>query len=101
MRSGVDFPWLLYCLTVGEKIEEPLQQTGIRLRNILPGELMYFIAKRGNVGRDFFTFRKCSDELISFQDPAPVLGRLLSPLAFIYDPQLRSVMKKRQDPTKK
>ena len=101
IKAGVDFPWLLYCMAVGSTVEEPVQQTGTRLRNLLPGDLMYFIAKRGRVGRDFFDFTNSSDELVSFDDLGPVLGRILSPLAFLYDPQLRSVMKKRQGLLKK
>lgn len=98
IKAGVDFPYLLYCWAMDMPFEPPVQKENIRLRNLLPGDLLYFMAKKGRVGRAFFDFTKTSDELFSLDDPGPVLGRLLSPIAFLYDPQLRSVLKPRQDP---
>lgn len=99
IRAGVDFPSLLYSQAMGSEPVKTVQRDGVRVRNLLPGELLYFLARRGRVGREFFDFRSAPDELFSLTDPGPFLARVLSPLAFLYDPQLRSVMQSRQDPT--
>ena len=96
--AGVDFPYILSCWALKRAFDIQRQKENVRLRNLLPGDLLYFLAKKGKVGRNFFDFTKSSEELFTLNDPGPVLGRLLSPLAFLYDPQLRSVLKKRQDP---
>ena len=98
IRAGVDFPVLTYRLAMGETISPPVPAPDTTLRNLLPGDLLYFMARRGRVGREFFDFKKHPDELLSVSDPGPALGRLLSPLALLYDPQLKAVLKKRQEP---
>jgi predicted ATP-grasp superfamily ATP-dependent carboligase len=97
--AGVDFPYLLYRSAIGRPIDVGFPAApGFRLRNLLPGELLYLLAKRGRVARDFWSWRQAGDELLSLDDPGPVLGRLLSPLGLVRDPQLRSVLQSRQDP---
>jgi predicted ATP-grasp superfamily ATP-dependent carboligase len=98
IRAGVDFPYILFCWAMKRAFDMPVQKENVRLRNLLPGDLLYFLAKKGKVERGFFDFTKTSDELFTLDDPGPVLGRLLSPVAFLYDPQLRSVLKTRHDP---
>lgn len=99
IKAGVDFPYILSCWAMKRAFEMPVQKENVRMRNLLPGDLLYFLAKKGKVGQGFFDFTKTSDELFTLDDPGPVLGRLLSPIAFLYDPQLRSVLKTRQDLT--
>jgi predicted ATP-grasp superfamily ATP-dependent carboligase len=98
IAAGVDFPYIVYCWAMKKAFAIPAQKENVRLRNLLPGDLLYLLAKKGKVGRSFFDFTKTSDELFTLDDPGPVLGRLLSPIAFLYDPQLRSILKARQDP---
>jgi len=98
IASGVDFPYLLYRTAMGCAKEVGFAaRPGQRLRNILPGELLHLVAMRGRVSRDFWSWRHARDELLSLHDPGPVLGRLLSPLALLFDPQLRAVMRPRAD----
>jgi predicted ATP-grasp superfamily ATP-dependent carboligase len=98
IRSGVDFPYLLYRSAMGLAVRPPAPQpSGIQCRNLLPGDLLYFLARRGQVPGDFWRWKGTADDLLSLRDPGPVLGRLLSPLAFLYDPQLRAVLQHREN----
>lgn len=96
IKAGVDFPTLLFQWGMGMSFPRPEPVIGTTVRNILPGDLLYFLAKRGRVSSDFWDIHKTSDDLLSFHDPGPAFGRIISPLLALYDPQLRAVFKKRQ-----
>jgi predicted ATP-grasp superfamily ATP-dependent carboligase len=96
IQAGVDFPTLVYKWGMGIDFPKPEPVIGTRSRNLLPGDLLHFISKRGHVSRDFWDLRHTPDDLFSLQDPGPVLGRIISPLVALYDPQLKSVFKKRE-----
>lgn len=100
IAAAVDFPYLLYKAAVGETIEPaPVQKDGVRVRNLLPGDLLHLIARRGRVGLDFFNPLHARDELLSLRDPGPVLGRIASAAGLLFDPQLRAVLTKRKNPS--
>lgn len=96
IKSGVDFPTLLCKWIRGFSFSPPEVKLGTRVRNLLPGDLLYFIAKKGRVHRDFWSFNNQTDDLLNLGDPLPALGRIISPLVALYDPQLKSVFKTRQ-----
>ena len=96
IKAGVDFPTLLFQWGMGMSFPRPEPIIGTTVRNILPGDLLYFLAKKGRVSRDFWDIHKTSDDLLSFHDPGPAFGRIISPLLALYDPQLKAVFKKRQ-----
>ncbi|PLX49264.1 MAG: hypothetical protein C0613_07835 [Desulfobulbaceae bacterium] len=95
IAAGVDFPVLLCQWTMGHDFAEPQPEEGVTMRNLLPGDLLHLLASRGRVGRDFWD-PTIADDLLSLRDPGPVVGRLLSPLVALWDPQLRSVFQKRE-----
>ncbi len=95
IKAGVDFPVLLYKWAMGQSFPRPESQIGLQMRNLLPGDLLHFIGKRGRVKPSFWNF-SIADDLLSLRDPGPVLGRILSPLVALWDPQLKSVFKKRE-----
>lgn len=97
IASGVDFPYLVYAWALGLPLPQCRQRPGVVLRNLLPGDLLHLLAARGRVGRDFWRLT-VPDELLSWRDPGPVLGRVLSALALFTDPKLRSVLAARQSP---
>ena len=77
---GVDFPMLLYRMAMeGDIPEAPPARPGILSRSLLHGDLMHFVASpsrfRMEPGLLDFTV---PDDLLSREDPLPVLGRLLS-----------------------
>ncbi|MEN8257187.1 MAG: ATP-grasp domain-containing protein [Thermodesulfobacteriota bacterium] len=94
IKAGVDFPLLLYKWARGQGFELPESQVGLKMRNILPADLLHLVSKRGRVASDFWDLSTC-DDLLSLRDPGPVIGRFLSPLVALWDPQLRSVFQKR------
>jgi predicted ATP-grasp superfamily ATP-dependent carboligase len=96
IAAGVDFPTLLWKWARGFSFEKPEVKIGTRVRNLLPGDLLHFISQRGCVAKEFWSFSKESDDLLSLRDPLPALGRIISPFLALYDPQLKSVFKKRQ-----
>ena len=96
IKSGVDFPTLLWKWARGFSFTPPTVKLSTRVRNILPGDILHLIANKGRVHKDFWSFSKQSDDLFCVHDPMPVLGRIISPLLAFYDPQLKSVFKKRQ-----
>jgi predicted ATP-grasp superfamily ATP-dependent carboligase len=97
IASGVDFPFLVYARALGLPLPESRQRPGVVVRNLLPGDLLHFFAARGRVDRDFWRL-DLPDDLLSLGDPGPVVGRLLSALALLFDPKLRSVLAARQSP---
>jgi predicted ATP-grasp superfamily ATP-dependent carboligase len=95
IKAGVDFPVLLAHWAMGTPCPPPQARLGTRMRTLLPGDLLHLLARRGRVARDFWN-PFIPDDLLSLRDPGPVLGRLLSPLVALWDPQLRAVFQKRQ-----
>ncbi len=97
IAAGVDFPYLLYKAALGLPAgPAPVQTEGVRVRNLLPGDLLHLIARRGRVGLDFFNPFHARDELISLRDPGPVIGRIVSAAGLLFDPQLRALLQNRQ-----
>ena len=96
IQAGVDFPTLLWKWARGFSFSPPKAHIGTRVRNLLPGDLLYFIAKKGLVSREFWNFKAETDDLLCWHDPLPVFGRIISPLLALSDPQLKSVFKWRQ-----
>lgn len=95
IKAGVDFPVLLYKWAMAQRFPLPESRVGLKMRNLLPGDLLHFLGKNGRVGPDFWDI-SIADDLLSLRDPGPALGRILSPLVALWDPQLRSVFKKRE-----
>ncbi len=87
---GVDFPYLLYRVVRGERVE-PVQdyQAGLMCRSLLPTDALHFLADRDRwrMQPSFFRFldSRCSGDLVSLGDPGPLLGFFLSCLRYLLD----------------
>ena len=80
--AGIDFPYLLYKLALGESFPPVLSyQVGLFLR-YLPADVMWFIKSkdRFKAKPSFFWFnrKRVNDEILSLKDPGPVLAYLVS-----------------------
>jgi predicted ATP-grasp superfamily ATP-dependent carboligase len=80
--AGVDFPYLLYKIALGEPVPSVLDyQPGVFLR-YLPADIAWFIKSkdRFRTSPSFFSFlgKNLTDEIISLQDPGPALAYLFS-----------------------
>jgi hypothetical protein len=75
-------------------------QIGKRCRWLLPGDILHFIhnPRRTSLLPKFFHFwdGNTAYDILSLKDPLPVLGRILTPLTFIYDPDMKQRLKKRR-----
>jgi len=101
VEAGVNFPYLLYRMSRGENFE-PVEeyQLGKRCRWLLPGDILHFIfnPKRMSLLPEFLRFfdTNTAYDILSFRDPLPVLGRLLTPLTFIYDRDMKQRLRERR-----
>ena len=101
VAAGVNFPYLLLKMSRGENFK-PVEhyQIGIKCRWLLPGDILHFIfnPKRMSLLPEFFNFwdKKTSYDILSLKDPLPILGRILTPLTFLYDPDMKHRLKLRK-----
>jgi len=101
VQAGVNFPYLLYRMSRGESFK-PVEhyQIGKRCRWLLPGDILHFIynPKRSNLLPEFFNFwdRNTVYDIVSIEDPLPTLGRILTPLTFLYNADMKERLKKRK-----
>jgi len=101
ITAGVNFPYLLYRMSRGEKFQ-PVNnyQIGKKSRWLLPGDILHFIhhPQRSRLTSEFFNFWDANTvyDIISLKDPLPTLARILTPLTFIYDLDMKLRLEKRK-----
>ena len=98
--AGVDFPYLIFCLATGKPFPEvKAYALGKRCRWILPGDLLHFFKnpRRFHLDPGFFRFfdKNTAYDFFSWSDPLPVVGRVLTLLTLLYDPDMRRLLKDR------
>ena len=96
VEAGVDFPFLLYRMSVEGDIEPVTEYAaGVRCRWLIPGDILHFIKNpdRFSLEPGFFDF-KVKDDILSLPDPMPVIGRIASVLTFLYDREMRDILSK-------
>ncbi len=98
--AGVDFPYLLYKMAMGEAFKPvTTYKTGLRSRYLLPGDIMHFFSnpERFKMRPGFFNFfdKKTRDDIISIKDPLPTIGRILSLFTLLYHKDMRRYLKER------
>jgi predicted ATP-grasp superfamily ATP-dependent carboligase len=92
VRAGVDFPWLLYRLAVGERFSPAIDyRIGVRARWLLPGDLMHFV-ERGDwrgLARSMVPGLEppAPDDMLERDDWPGALGTLAASLPFLYRPE--------------
>jgi predicted ATP-grasp superfamily ATP-dependent carboligase len=101
VQAGVNFPYLLYRMSRGENFK-PVEhyQIGKRCRWLLPGDILHFIYNptRRSLVPEFFNFwdGNTAYDILSIEDPLPTLGRILTPLTFLYNADMKERLKKRK-----
>ncbi|MBM4341103.1 MAG: ATP-grasp domain-containing protein [Deltaproteobacteria bacterium] len=98
--SGVDFPYLILKMAKGEKFDPVLQYpVGRRSRWLLFGDVLHFIGnpRRFRLQPSFFRFfdPETCDDMISKDDPLPVLGAMTTFFTFLYDPEMKRFLERR------
>jgi predicted ATP-grasp superfamily ATP-dependent carboligase len=100
VRSGVDFPSLLYQLAMGEEVGECFDyEIGKRCRSLLPGDVLHYLTneKRGRMDPPFWAGRRSGveDDILSLADPLPTVGVLLACLRYSFSPEAWKMMLRR------
>jgi hypothetical protein len=66
----------------------------------LPGDILHFIhnPRRARLAREFSHFLDgdMAYDIVSVKDPLPALARILTPLTFVYDPDMKQRLKERR-----
>jgi len=101
IESGVNFPYLLYKMARGEHfLPVETYRLGVICRWLLPGDVLHYIRNphRHKISKNFFRFngKKMRYDIVSLNDPLPALAKLLTPLTFLYDPDMQARMKARR-----
>jgi len=87
--AGIDFPYLLYLLYSGKKIEDSVQsqyKAGVRCRWLLPGDILWLLSAKkswSNI-KAFFQFRGTHYDIISRDDWKPIFGFFLASLTYLF-----------------
>ena len=96
IKAGVDFPYLLYkCMVEREKFSPPSYRLGVRQRWLIPGDILWLYSSITNGHRisssvkDFLGSFTVSDDVISSDDIAPIIGTLLTCLNSFIDVLMR------------
>ncbi len=100
ISAGVDFPYLICKMALGEDFELVHNyQIGKKARWLLPGDMMHFFSKlrQGSIPRGFFAFfdHNTTYDIISLDDPFPTMGRILSLFTLLYDNDMKRVLRDR------
>jgi len=98
--SGVDFPYLILKMARGDQFDPVLSYTmGKRCRWLLLGDILHFLSNpnRFHLDPSFFHFfdPDTSYDIISEEDPLPILGAMATFSTFLYDPEMKRFLERR------
>ena len=98
--SGVDFPYLILKMAQQENFEPVLHYPlGRRCRWLLFGDILHFLTNphRFHLHPPFFRFFEpnTSEDIISREDPLPILGTMATFFTFLYDPEMKRFLERR------
>jgi predicted ATP-grasp superfamily ATP-dependent carboligase len=97
---GVDFPYLILKMARRDQFEPVLSYTmGKRCRWLLFGDILHFLKNphRFHLRPSFFHLfdPDTSYDIISREDPLPILGAMATFSTFLYDPEMRRFLERR------
>lgn len=92
LRSGIDFPYMLYQLCAGQDVRyESKYEIGRRSRWLFPGDLLHFVCNpnRFSMNPPLFASKKhrIQDDTFTFSDPVPGFVLLLSVFRYVFSIQ--------------
>jgi predicted ATP-grasp superfamily ATP-dependent carboligase len=105
IHAGVNFPYLLYRMALKENFK-PVEtyRLDVKCRWLLPGDMLHFIfnPRRSRLMSHFFRFRaeNMYYDILSLKDPMPSIMKMLTPLTFLYDADMKMRLKNRKAPGK-
>lgn len=100
ISSGIDFPWLLYRLSLGDVVRPThAYPSGIRCRSILPIDSLHYLQNpdRRHMQPSFWSRRAVGgqDDILSLDDPGAALGFLASLARHSLEPSMWRLMFRR------
>jgi predicted ATP-grasp superfamily ATP-dependent carboligase len=101
IHAGVNFPYLLYRMALKETFK-PVEtyRQNVKCRWLLPGDLLHFIytPQRRSLLNDFFRFAADDTyyDILSWKDPVPAIVKVLTPLTFLFDADMKMRLRKRK-----
>lgn len=98
--SGVDFPYLMLKMAKRERFDPVLRYPlGKRSRWLLFGDILHFLNNpdRFRLQPSFFRFFEANtcDDIISRDDPLPIMGAAATFFTFLYDPEMKRFLERR------
>lgn len=94
IRAGVDFPWLLYRLARGERFAPVTEyRTGVRVRWLLPGDILHFLQRRDWWGLLRNLGRWVPDDVLDGADLSGVMGTCAAGVQFVLRPEFRRFLR--------
>jgi predicted ATP-grasp superfamily ATP-dependent carboligase len=101
VHAGVNFPHLLYRMALKETFK-PVEKyrLNVKCRWLLPGDLLHFVYNpdRRRLANDFFGFAADDThyDILSLKDPVPAVVKVLTPLTFLFDADMKMRLKRRK-----
>ena len=100
IQSGVNLPYMLYRMAMGDNIEPVFKYTvGIKWRWLLPQDILWFLSSphKGGSAKEFSKFRDkdLHYAALSLSDPGPAVGIILQGAKFLANKEKRDFMFKR------
>ena len=100
IKSGVNFPYLLYLLGKGEKIKpKESYKVGVKYRWIFPNEILWLTQTPDKIKglKEIINFNEKDvyDGVLSSKDLLPALGIILQSLNYFFDSEKRKSIFKR------
>ena len=98
IASGVDFPYLLYNVTMNRNVERVFKyKIGIKYRWLFPADLLWLVKSKINTTRKMREFIKSGITnmtygVISKTDPKPIAGIILKSLSLIKNHEKRALI---------
>ncbi|MBI4101388.1 MAG: ATP-grasp domain-containing protein [Candidatus Nealsonbacteria bacterium] len=94
IASGIDFPYLLYCLYSGKEIPPLVQsqyRVGVKSRWLLPGDILWFFSapKSWENFKSFFQFKGVHEDIVCRDDWKPIFGFFLASLTYLFSRKKR------------
>lgn len=88
--AGVDFPYMLYQLFIGEEVKPALDyKVEVKCRWLLPGDILWYFSapnKLSNLPK-LLDFR-LKDDIISLEDPMPTIGFFTAAARYLFDSEM-------------
>lgn len=96
VAAGVDFPYLLYRMAVGDPLPPVTSyKLGVRCRFLLPGDILHLLTHPSplSILPEFLRFWQpdLHYDIVSRSDPLPTVGRILSLGSLYFNPEFSGV----------